>query len=300
MRVYFLRADFSRRGRVGRLRAPISYYKHLSSAKPGFYLPAFGLLSLLGLSAFTSCDHRTKRLVYWSIVLVCFVLGFIVGMFHGSVRASLALSSWQQAKSWLLEGKVIVLDPGHGGIDPGAWSREHKILEKDIVLDIALITRDYLKAAGASVILTRETDTDLVDGTFESLKERSRMDLHKRAEIVAKIRPDAFLSIHANSFPSSIWYGAQTFYYKGGHPASKRLAELLQEELARQTQNTTRKASDRIDQYVLRVSEVPSATVEVGFLSNTREAELLSRKAFRERIAWSIFTALARFFAESP
>lgn len=249
-------------------------------------------------------DYCLNRSVCWSIVLVCFISGSVVGMLHGGVHTSLALSSWRQAKAWLLEGKVVVLDPGHGGIDPGAWSREHRILEKDIVLDIALMTRDYLEAAGASVILTRETDTDLAtdlaDGAFESLKERSRKDLHRRAEIVAAVRPDVFLSIHANSFPSSIWYGAQTFYYNGGHPASKRLAELLQEELARQTQNTTRKASDRIDQYVLRVSEVPSATVEVGFLSNPREAELLSRKAFRERIAWSIFTALARFFAENP
>lgn len=243
-----------------------------------------------------------KRRMLWCIVSVCFslglIFGFIQGEMRGSARESLFVNLQFLSRGWLLEGKVIVLDPGHGGIDPGACSKETGIFEKDIVLDVAQITKSYLEAAGALVILTREDDTDLAEGYFESLKERSRSDLMKRAEMTSAIKPDIFLSIHANAFPSSTWYGAQTFYYKNGHPASKRLAELLQEELARQTQNTTRRPSDRIDQYVLRVSEVPSATVEIGFLSNPREAELLSKRSFREKIAWSIFTALARFVSE--
>src|SRR5690554_5757099 len=97
-----------------------------------------------------------------------------------------------------LSGHVIVLDPGHGGIDGGA-SSESGALEKDITLKISFKLRDYLQQAGALVLMTREGDHDLASESTERVRSRKVEDLRKRVSLINDSNADAFVSIHLNS-----------------------------------------------------------------------------------------------------
>jgi N-acetylmuramoyl-L-alanine amidase len=196
-----------------------------------------------------------------------------------------------------LSGKVIVLDPGHGGYDGGAVSRSG-LQEKGVTLKISLLLRDYLQESGALVIMTREVDKDLAGTGY---RRRKAADLMERARIVRTSDADAFISIHLNAIPSPRWSGAQTFYYPTLE-SNKKLAESIQSELIRNLENTDRKARYSGEVYILKTSPVPSALVEVGFLSNPEEAELLGDEAYQKKLAAAIYKGLLRYYSvqDSP
>lgn len=203
--------------------------------------------------------------------------------------------SW---KSWNLplSGKVIILDPGHGGPDGGAVV--DGVVEKDIALSIAHKIRDYLQEQGALVILTREEDEDLA-GDVEGYRARKRVDLKNRLELINESQADLFLSIHLNAFPSSSSSGAQTFYtlrYK----ENKWVATLIQDELKDNLENTKRVAKSIDHVYVLKHAKKPGALVEVGFLSNSRERQELIQSSYQEKIAASVYKGIMRYFTEEP
>lgn len=191
-----------------------------------------------------------------------------------------------------LSGKVIVIDPGHGGYDGGAVSRSG-LQEKGVTLDISLLLRDYLQESGALVIMTREVDKDLAGTGY---RRRKAADLMERARIVKTSGADAFISIHLNAIPSPRWSGAQTFYYPTLE-ANKKLAESIQSELIRNLENTNRKARYSGEIYILKTSPVPTALVEVGFLSNPAEAELLGDEAYQKKLAAAIYNGLLRYYS---
>lgn len=101
------------------------------------------------------------------------------------------------ALSWVLANRVVV-DPGHGGVDPGAVGKNN-VLEKDLVLAIGQKLAMYLRQAGANVTMTRETDRDLADQEISGLYERKRQDLARRVALAETLRADAMISIHVNS-----------------------------------------------------------------------------------------------------
>ncbi|WP_380166854.1 N-acetylmuramoyl-L-alanine amidase CwlD [Kroppenstedtia sanguinis] len=191
-----------------------------------------------------------------------------------------------------LSGKVIVLDPGHGGYDGGAVSREG-LQEKEVTLKISLLLRDYLQESGALVFMTREVDKDLAGA---SQRRRKATDLMERARIVKTSGADVFISIHLNAIPSPRWSGAQTFYYPTME-ANKKLAESIQSELIRNLDNTDRKARYSGEVYILKTSPVPAALVEVGFLSNPAEARMLGEGAYQKKVASAIYNGLLRYYS---
>lgn len=204
---------------------------------------------------------------------------------------------WPLMKTWdhwslPLSGQIIALDAGHGGPDGGAKSAAG-LLEKDINLAITLYLRDYLQEAGAFVVMTRETDTDLADAERKS--GRKRQDLLRRAELIRDSGADLFLTIHMNAITSSRWYGPQTFYYDKQHPENKRLAELIQDEIKRAVVDTHRMTKTVDNVYLLKAVSVPSALVEVGFLSNAAEAERLADPQYQKQMAAAIYQAILRF-----
>lgn len=198
-----------------------------------------------------------------------------------------------------LAGQVIVVDAGHGGDDPGAVSQSG-ILEKDVALNIASELRDYLQQSGAYVVMTRETDTDLADKGTQGYRKRKVEDLQARVQLIKETEPNFVISIHLNSIGSSRWFGAQTFY----HPAfgeSKRLAHLIQHRIIQDVGNTTRVAKADSEIFLLKSAHVPAVMVEVGFLSNLREAELLGQEPYQDRLATSIYKGVLAYFAgETP
>ncbi|MBD2844689.1 N-acetylmuramoyl-L-alanine amidase CwlD [Paenibacillus sp. IB182496] len=193
-----------------------------------------------------------------------------------------------------LSGKIVVIDAGHGGIDGGATSQSG-LVEKDLNLTIALQVRDFLQEAGALVYLTREGDYDLAGADTAVIRRRKTEDLLKRVELIKDRRANLVVSIHMNSIPQQQWSGAQTFYYPN-HPDNFALAALIQEEIRRNMENTSRQANTANTVYLLKALEdMPTALVEVGFLSNPGEAQQLGNPDYQHKMAASIYQGILRF-----
>jgi N-acetylmuramoyl-L-alanine amidase len=200
--------------------------------------------------------------------------------------------SWE---SWNLplSGKIIYLDPGHGGVDPGAG--EEDAFEKEIALNVSLKLRDYLQQQGALVIMTRETDVDLADKDLKGYSKRKVQDLRRRLELINESEADFFATIHLNAIPSPKWKGAQTFY-STHFKESKRGAKLIQDELRRNLENTDRKAKAANEIYLLKNTNKPGVLVEIGFLSNPAEEANLKQEAYQEKVAASIYEGVLRYY----
>ncbi|KOP66341.1 N-acetylmuramoyl-L-alanine amidase [Bacillus sp. FJAT-18019] len=203
--------------------------------------------------------------------------------------AKTSSSTW----SLPLAGKIIALDAGHGGPDGGAVSRQG-VIEKDVNLAITLYLRDYLQQAGALVILTREGDYDLAAENTKGYSKRKTEDLKQRVRKIEESKADLFLSVHLNSIPSNRWSGAQTFYPPNSED-SKKLAELIQEEIRRNLENTQRLAKTDETIYLLQALRIPSALVEVGFLSHPQESELLRDEKYQRKVAASVYNGILRY-----
>ncbi|MEI3607920.1 N-acetylmuramoyl-L-alanine amidase CwlD [Pseudogracilibacillus sp. SE30717A] len=193
-----------------------------------------------------------------------------------------------------LAGKIIVIDPGHGGPDGGAVGKDNTN-EKEIALNVAKQTRDYLQQAGALVYLTREEDKDLAGEDFKG--RRKSEDIRNRLKFIHEQEPDFFITIHLNSLPSGRWSGAQTFYYPS-FPENKHLATMIQEEIIRNLENTNRLPLSINHVYLLKHAEVPGALVEIGFLSNDEELELLKDKKYQDQMSASIYKGIIRYVTE--
>ncbi len=194
-----------------------------------------------------------------------------------------------------LAGLTIALDPGHGGVDPGALGPQG-VHEKDIVLAIALKLRELLESCGATVIMTREIDTDLSDANLgHQYSRRKRQDLSRRVALINASRAALLVSVHLNSMAARRWYGAQVFFTPESSE-STRLAVILQESLRETLQNTNRVAAAG-DYYILEKTTCPAVIVEAGFISNPEEARLLQSEHYQARVALAIYRGVVRFMA---
>ncbi|KHD85703.1 N-acetylmuramoyl-L-alanine amidase CwlD [Heyndrickxia ginsengihumi] len=200
-------------------------------------------------------------------------------------------------RSWNLplSGKIIYLDPGHGGPDGGATGDE--VLEKDIALNVALKLKDYLQQQGALVLMTRETDTDLADSDTKGYSRRKVEDLKKRLSMINESEADLFISIHLNAIPQSQWSGAQTFY-SPQLVENKRIASFVQAELIRNLENTKRIPKTLSSVYLLKHAKKPGALVEIGFLSNPQERKNLTSDKYQTQVAASIYNGVMRYFSK--
>lgn len=192
--------------------------------------------------------------------------------------------------------RVIAVDPGHGGVDPGALGPD-RVHEKDIVLAISLKLRSLLQSSGAIVVMTRETDTDLSDASLgNQYSKRKRQDLERRMELVNNSGAEILISVHLNSLASSRWTGAQVFYQPGSEE-SQKLAEITQSALKEVLKNTNRSAA-KSDHYVTRESRCPAVIVEAGFISNPGEARLLRTEEYQDKVAWAIYVGILRYLGQ--
>ncbi|SES20716.1 N-acetylmuramoyl-L-alanine amidase [Gracilibacillus ureilyticus] len=206
-----------------------------------------------------------------------------------------SMDSWQ-TWSLPLAGKTIVLDPGHGGVDGGAVGSD-QTQEKEITLKVSSILRDYLQQAGATVYLTREGDYDLAAEDTKGLSRRKAEDIQQRVQFISEKEADFFLSIHLNALSDSRWKGAQTFYYPG-REENEQLAKFVQSEIIRNLENTKREALPIHQIFVLKYAEAPGALVEIGFLSNGEELQLLKSKEYQQKMAASIYEGILRYVTE--
>lgn len=188
-----------------------------------------------------------------------------------------------------LFGKVIYLDPGHGGLDPGAIYKDLK--ESDLNLSISKKLASVLESKGAIVYLTRYGDYDLA---VNNAINRKRSDLSRRGNIINKSNCDLYLSIHLNADTSSTWSGAQVFY-DDVNENNKKLAEILQKELKRFLR-TTRNYEETSEMYLHKRVERPGVLVEVGFISNPNERYLLKKDWYQEKVSTIITNGIIKYF----
>lgn len=188
-----------------------------------------------------------------------------------------------------LLGKVIYIDPGHGGIDPGAVYKE--IHEADINLEISLKLMKILENNGAIVLLTRDGNYDL---SVNNAVNRKRSDLSRRAIIINESHCDLYISIHLNSISSSTWRGAQVFYDDINNK-NEQLASLMQETLKSELR-TNRDYKQVTDMYMYKRINVPGLLIEVGFLSNENERYLLQQQTYQDKIANAINLGILKYF----
>lgn len=192
--------------------------------------------------------------------------------------------------------KVVVIDAGHGGVDPGKVGNQGAH-EKTLNLQIAQKLRTYIEESGGVAILTRSEDIGLYTEESKSIREKKKEDLRNRRRLIQESNGDLFISIHLNSFPSPQYYGAQSFYLEGDEE-SKILAEHIQKELLRVlNRENNRQAKGTDNYYILKENPVPSVLVEGGFLSNLEEEKLLNEKNYQNQLAWAIFTGIMDYFS---
>lgn len=226
-----------------------------------------------------------RRKVLLGIVLTLFLMFALVAEFGGGQDREI----W----SWTLGNRVVVIDAGHGGVDPGAVGIS-KVLEKDITLGVSKRLQVLVQQSGAKAIMVRDDDRDL--GTSQGLLKRKREDLAQRIQLAMDSQAEVYLSIHANSFPDAKLTGAQTFYHSDS-PEGKLLAQSIQQELNSMT-SSKRVAKGNQDIYVLKKANQAAVTVELGFLSNPQEEQLLTSAEYQQKLAIAIFQGLSVYFSK--
>lgn len=191
--------------------------------------------------------------------------------------------------------KCILIDPGHGGKDGGASSK-NGTSEKDINLAISKKLRDILKEDKYEVHLTREEDITLKSEKIKTSKFKVA-DLTRRCELKEETKCDMFISIHLNMYTDSKPKGAQVWY--STYEKSKTLAEILQEDFKENLDNSNKRLPKAAGaQYKILRDQYkgPAVIVECGFLSNPQEEQLLKDDSYQQKIAESIAKSINKYY----
>lgn len=176
-------------------------------------------------------------------------------------------------------GAIIVLDPGHGGDDPGEETVAGQVTEAAVCWDIATNLAEHLERAGAKVELTRG--------------EREGIDASERARRANEANADVLVSIHLNSNPHRSAAGTSTFYF-GGSVGGEALADDIQEQLVGLGLNDCRSHARSFS--LLKETRMPAVLVEPVFITNPEEESLLFDPAFTGRVAEAIAVGVLTYF----
>lgn len=189
------------------------------------------------------------------------------------------------------EKLCVVIDAGHGGMDPGKVGINGE-LEKEINLQIAFQVKKYLEANDVKVVMTREDGEGLYDTDSTNKKAQ---DMKRRIAIIEEAVPVLTVSIHQNSYPEEYVHGAQVFYYNGS-VEGQRLAEEIQSLLISKVDPENKRQVKANDSYyLLKKTGTPIVIVECGFLSNGEEARKLCNEEYQDRLAWAIQMGILRY-----
>lgn len=203
-----------------------------------------------------------------------FCLGLLLAITGTATARSLAV----QAQVYTVP--LIIIDPGHGGFDPGAIGMDTQVEECEINLSISKLLKAELEQRGYRVRMTREEDKALADS--------KKADMQARRDMIGQSGADLVLSIHQNSNPDRSVNGAMVLYYKES-TEGQRIAQAIQAQLNSALKSEkNRDATARTDKYILKSGEMPILIVECGFLSNSREEGILRSEEGRQSLALAI------------
>ena len=201
---------------------------------------------------------------------------------------TLCTFTFVSAEEQILKGKLIYIDPGHGGRDPGAIYKE--IRESDINLQISKYLKEELENNGATVYLTRKGDYDLSENNARNHK---RNDLTARARLINASNCDMYISIHLNSDTSPTWNGMQIFY-TDNNENNKIIAEEIKEQL-----KLKRKAKELKNMYLFEKINQPGILIEAGFISNPNDRYKLKQTEYQQELSKNITNGIIEYYKKN-
>ncbi|WP_053955909.1 N-acetylmuramoyl-L-alanine amidase [Inediibacterium massiliense] len=180
--------------------------------------------------------------------------------------------------------KLIVIDAGHGGKDPGTHSTTPLLYEKNLALDTAKRLEQLLQAAGYNTYMTRNDDT------FIELKDRPGA--------ANKLNADLFVSIHFNWIANPEISGVQTLYVGNDPRNNKDFATIMQQELVKGLNATDKLIVHRPNLVVIRDTKMPAVLCEIAFLSNLQDSMKASTPEYRQKAAQAMLNGIERYLNE--
>jgi len=227
------------------------------------------------------------------LVIIGFIIIIIATIFI--IRSSRVANIFNYRGS-----EVIVVDPGHGGIDGGTNIGD--LLEKNINLDIGLKLKKELKKEGYKVIMTREVDESL-EKYSDINASRYRKDLNARKTIITKNDPTVFVSIHVNSSKKSSARGVKVYHYPTsieGKKLAEDICSSVDEIVYDDFLNERSIRSEVIGEnyYVLRETANTGVLVEVGFITNEEDRKLITDDKYQSKISQAIKEGVKRYIEE--
>jgi len=228
-----------------------------------------------------------------NIILVLLILLLTLGL----LSISLGGENTMPAASGGGPQKTILLDPGHGGEDPGAVSDYSGLKEKDVNLKIAAKLKSALEADGYNVLMTRTEDRLEYSSETRNIVQKRREDLQRRKKMMDESGADIVVSIHLNKFPQTQYSGVQTFFPPNS-PESQKLAMSIQKAV-REIFDPGNKREALVKKepiIILDNLKTTTAIVECGFLSNPEEEKRIGTDEYQDNLASAIKTGIERYF----
>lgn len=212
----------------------------------------------------------------------------VLEQINGNLLITTRSRNWSASQG--LAGKTIVLDPGHGGSDPGAIGMVLGVSDAEVGLNVCNALKPMLEAAGAKVIMTRSDANGF-------------LSVGERAQLSNSVNADLFVSVHANSAkPNTQPYGTQVYYYAPSNDLTLAAQKPIRVELARAVSDNIKGQTGRkSDIYtknlgVLRENDSPCILVETGFLSNAEEEALLADPNYINKMATGIYQGIVQYY----
>ncbi|MDE7261408.1 MAG: N-acetylmuramoyl-L-alanine amidase [Oscillospiraceae bacterium] len=188
-------------------------------------------------------------------------------------------------------GFVLVIDPGHGGVDGGAVSADGTV-ESQVNLAMGLRMEEIARLLGVDTVMTRQGDADLHDEDATTIRQQKVSDLKNRVELVNGTAEGILVSLHQNSMPQMPSVrGAQVFYGKA--EGSQALAETVQAALnttLNEQKKEVKAAGSSV--YLMEHTEIPAILVECGFLSNPEETALLKTEGYQAKLTLTVLAGV--------
>lgn len=228
--------------------------------------------------------QQKQRVFIFGLIIACII----------SVGIYSSLYFNKQVPVSVTRGKTVVIDPGHGGSDPGCAYRD-QIMEKDVTLAVARELAQMLESQGTAVKLTRDGDKEPGRNVFFWQRKDS---LDERIAVAAKNKADIFVSLHINSSPKTNKAGAVVFYNRA-RPLDGHLAQNIQREL-KHIPDMVKRTSHVRNYYILNHLEIPAVLVELGYISSPKDQLHLVDVEYRRQLARSICTGIVNYFDDAP
>lgn len=215
-----------------------------------------------------------KKYIHYSLMI------FIISIF--------LLSSVFGKDNLFLVGRIIVIDPGHGFLDPG--TSYENIYEKDINLNISLYLKEKLESNGATVYMTRDGDYDL---STPNAIYRKKSDFDNRINLINNSKADIYLSIHLNYLSDFKYYGPQVFY----NGKNIYFANIMQDVLNKGLNSNRKIKTIPKDTYMYSKLKVNGLLIECGFLSNYEDRQKLITNEYQKKVANLISNGVIKYFS---